>query len=112
MTCDWQKELQKRRPSAAATLPPALVEETGWDILLALHSDHREDLSVDKLGAIVSAPQIIMAQWLAALEERHLITGTTDMLTGQVRALLTAAGRELLDRYLSVTSRLQVSAQH
>jgi len=89
-----------------------MVEETGWDILLALYSDNRGDISLGKLGAIVSASEMIMAQWLSSLEERHLITGTTDTVTGQIRALLTTAGRELLDRYLSVTSSLQVSAQH
>jgi hypothetical protein len=112
MSCDWQKELRMRRPSAAASLPPALIEETGWDILLALHSDRSTELSLDKLSALTSVPQVVMGRWLASLEERHLVTGATDTLNGQVRAFLTSAGRELLDRYLSVTSSLQVSAQH
>src|SRR4051794_12624812 len=49
MSCEWQKDLQMRAPLAAAFLPPAMVEETGWDILLALYSDRRSELSLDKL---------------------------------------------------------------
>jgi DNA-binding MarR family transcriptional regulator len=112
MSCDWQNDLQRSRSSAAVSLPPALVQETGWDILLALHADRSSELSLEKLAALISVSQLIMGRWLAALEERHLITGATDSCTGRVRAFLTAAGRELLDRYLSVTSSLQASAQH
>ena len=32
--------------------------------------------------------------------------------TGEIRAILTAAGRALLDRYLSAASDLQVGAYH
>jgi hypothetical protein len=112
MSCDWQKDLQIPRPSEVASLPPALVQETGWDILLALHADGRCELSLEKLCALVSVSHVVMDSWLASLEERHLITGATDRFTGQVRAVLSSAGRELLDRYLSVTRSLQVSARH
>jgi hypothetical protein len=112
MSCDRQKDVQVLRPSAAASLPPALVEETGWDILLALHSDRGCDLSLAKLASLVSASEMVMGRWLAALENRRLIAGVTDSVSGQVRALLTSAGRELLDRYLSATTDLQVSAHH
>lgn len=112
MSCDRQKDVQVLRPSAAASLPPALVEETGWDILLALHSDRGCDLSLEKLASLVSASEMVMGRWLAALENRRLIAGATDLVSGQVRALLTSAGRELLDRYLSATADLQVSAHH
>jgi hypothetical protein len=93
-------------------LPPALVQETGWDILLALRADRRCELSLEKLCALISVSQVVMGSWLASLEERHLITGATDSFTGQVRAVLSSDGRELLDRYLSVTRSLQVSARH
>jgi DNA-binding MarR family transcriptional regulator len=112
MSCDWQKDLQIPRTSVVACLPPALVQETGWDILLALHSDAHCDLSLEKLCALISVSQEVMVRWLASLEERHLITGATDGLTGQLRAVLSKAGRELLDRYLSVTRSLQLNAHH
>ena len=112
MSCDWQKDLQIPRTSVVACLPPALVQETGWDILLALHTDGGCELSMAKLCALISVSHEVMARWLASLEERHLITGVTDGLTGQLRAVLSSAGRELLDRYLSVTRSLQVSAHH
>jgi DNA-binding MarR family transcriptional regulator len=109
MNCDWDKDLQMRRPSAAAALPPALVEETGWDILLALHSDKRCELSLDKLAALISVSQAVMSRWLPGLEQRRLISGATDSLTGELRAVLTSVGRELLERYLTAASDLQVS---
>jgi DNA-binding MarR family transcriptional regulator len=98
-----------RGPSAAAALPPELVEETGWDILLALHSDKRCELSLDKLAALISVSQAVMSRWLPGLEQRRLITGATDSLTGELRAVLTSVGRELLERYLTAASDLQVS---
>jgi hypothetical protein len=112
MTRDWQKNLQMRRPTAAASLPPALVEETGWDILLALHADHRCALGLGKLASVVSASEAVMRRWLSALEQRRLVTGANGSPTGDVRAVLTPVGRELLDRYLSATSDLQVGAHH
>ena len=108
MNYDWQMDLRPRRRNAATFLPPAAVDEAGWDILLALHADHACKLGVRKLASIVSAPGTVVTEWLMKLEERQLITGVTD--AGEVRALLTPAGRELLDRYLSATSDLQVGA--
>ena len=69
-------------------------------------------LSLDKLAAVVSVPQPVLNQWLALLEERQLITGEKHGAAQELRAVLTPAGRELLDRYLSVTSDLQIGAQH
>ena len=112
MNYDWQMDLRPSSGTAATVLPPAMVEETGWDILLALRSDQRCGLSLGKLGAIISVPQPALVRWFAGLEQRRLITGNTDSLTGEVQAVLTPAGRELLDKYLSATSDLQVGAHH
>jgi DNA-binding MarR family transcriptional regulator len=112
MSCDWQKTSLMPRQSAAAFLPPALVDETGWDILLALHSDQRRYLGLGKLASLVSASNEVMTRWLSSLEEQQLVTGNKNMHTGELRALLTPAGRELLDRYLSATTDLQLSAHH
>jgi DNA-binding MarR family transcriptional regulator len=112
MNYEWQIDLSARSRTAAATLPPPLIEETAWDILLALHSDDGSNLSLDKLASIVSVPQPVLNQWLGLLEERQLITGANDGVAQQLRAVLTPAGRELLDRYLSVTSDLQIGAHH
>ena len=112
MNCDWQKDLQLSSPTAAAFLPPATVEETGWDILLVLHSDRRGELSLAKLASLASVPETAMHRWLAGLEQRQLITGAKDAVTGELRALLTSAGRGPLDRYLSATSDLQGGTHH
>ena len=112
MSRDFQKNLQMARPSPAALLPPALVDETGWDILLALHSERGGLLRLDKLTAVVSASRDVMSRWLSALEEQRLITGCKDTVTGAIRAELTDIGRELLDRYLSATNDLQVTTHH
>ena len=105
-------ELSPGSWTAAALLPPALVEETAWDILLALHSDEGCKLNLDKLASVVSAPQPTLKEWLAILEERRLITGVMYGVEQELRAVLTLAGRELLDHYLSVTSDLQIVAHY
>jgi len=107
-----RKDLPMPSPSTVAFLPPAMVEETSWDILLALYWDRRRDLSLDKLASLSSVSGTIIGRWLAGLEQRRLVAGSTDSLTGELRAVLTSAGRELLDRYLSATSDLQVGTHH
>ena len=107
MNRDWQKDLDIRSPLAAAVLPPAMVDETGWDILLALHSNPRNRLNLEKLASLVSVHRTIMGQWLSWLEDRRLVAGAQDHLTGELRAVLTPGGRDLLDRYLSATMDLQ-----
>jgi DNA-binding MarR family transcriptional regulator len=107
-----REDLPMHIPPAAAFLPPAMVEETGWDILLALYSDRGSELSLDKLASLASVSETIMDRWLAALEERRLITGANGSHSGDVRAVLTPTGRELLDRYLSATADLQVGTPH
>ena len=112
MNREWQMSVQMHGPTAATFLPPATVGETGWDILLALYSDQHCKLNLGRLGALTSVPQTVLTNWLAGLEERKLISGAKDTLTGELWALLTPAGRELLDKYLSATSDLQVGAHH
>jgi DNA-binding HxlR family transcriptional regulator len=112
MNYDWQRDLEMRRPSAAAFLPPALVAEMGWDILLALHSDRQSQLGLGKLASLASASSEILSQWLSTLEEQRLITGMKNAHSGELHATLTPAGRGLLDRYLSATNDLQVSTNH
>ena len=107
MNRDWQKDLEIHSPAAAASLPPAMVEETSWDILLALHSDQRRQLSLEKLASLISAPPMAMHRWLARLEARDLIAAVEQVVTGELRAVLTHAGREMLDNYLSATGSLQ-----
>ena len=108
MTYDWQMEQRPRRLNAATLLPPATVDEAGWDILLALHSNRASHLGLRKLASIVSLTGATVREWLTKLEDRQLISGAA--VTGEARAFLTPAGRELLDRYLSATSDLQAGA--
>ena len=100
-------DLDIRTPLAATFLPPAMLEETGWDILLALHSGPRVGLILEKLASLVSVHRIVVDQWLSWLEDRRLVGGARDQLTGELRAVLTPSGRELLDRYLSAAMALQ-----
>lgn len=112
MSYDWRTNLGPSDRTAAAFLPPATVDETGWDILLALHSDEHGHLSLEKLSILASVPQRVLHQWLALLEERQLITGAKHGSSEELRAVLTPGGRELLDSYLSAASSLQVAAPH
>ena len=99
-------------PSAATFLPPPTVEETAWDILLALHSDQGCELKLDKLARLVSVSPPIVDRWLDVLEQRQLVAGTLHRFSVELRAVLTPAGRELLDRYLSAAADLQVGAHN
>ena len=110
MMYDWQTSLRASDYQAARIVPPATVEETGWDILLTLHSDRHCQLGLPKLASIVSVPPAVADRWLAALEERALITGARHPSTDELLALLTERGRELLDRYFSASDGLQVGA--
>jgi DNA-binding MarR family transcriptional regulator len=110
MMHDWQTSLQASEHYAAWILPPATVEETGWDILLALHSDRNCRLSLEKLASMASVPLGIIERWLGALEERKLIIGARHPATDEVRAVLTDLGRGQLDRYFSATEGLQAGA--
>ena len=112
MTYDWHTHLRSYDRTAATFLPPATVEETGWDILVVLHSNRGRDPSLRKLGSLVGVPEQAMIRWLATLERRGLITGAQDDATGQIVATLTQKGHDLLDRYFSATSDLQLSTHH
>ena len=107
----YRTDPEPHRPAAATFLPPVAIGETAWDILLALHADRCGVLGPVKLAHLVSVPSPALHRWLALLEERELITGIWDPSTGGPRPLLTAAGRALLDRYLSAAGDLQVVAR-
>ena len=110
---NWQKEMKIRAPRTATVPPPGgVVGETGWDILLALHSDAASKLSLDKLASIASVNHMAMGKWLSWLEDRRLITGARDERTSEVRPVLTSGGRDLLDRYLSATADFQNKIRH
>jgi hypothetical protein len=111
MNREWQKDMQIRSLTAAASLPPAMVEETGWDILLALHSDRRGELGLDKLGSMISVPAKAIRRWLADLEDRELLVAR-QIITGELRAVLTNGARQMLDDYLSASSGLRFGTRH
>ncbi len=105
MNADWHI----RDWAASSTLPPTMLGETGWDVLLTLHADQAHQVSLDRLEKLVSAPRPVLDRWLAVLERRQLVTGVTHRFSGELRAVLTPRGRALLDTYLSATSVLQIS---
>ena len=112
MSYDWQTDVRPRKRTAATLLPPETIEESAWDILLALHADRLCKLSLAKLGCMVSVPLRELHQWLAALEERELIRGARLGPKEELRAVLTPAGRQLIDRYVSATTDLQFGSRH
>jgi DNA-binding MarR family transcriptional regulator len=109
MNYEWPKDLLLHSPTATTFLPPATIEEPAWDILLALHSDRCCGLGLDRLANLVSVSRPVLEGWLARLEQRNLITGT---MLDELRAVLTPAARDLLDRYWSATSGLRVGVHH
>jgi hypothetical protein len=107
-----QSDLEIGSAAAAAFLPPPTIEETGWDILLALYSDPHRELSLEKLGSLVSVHTMAMGRWLSRLEDRRFVTGSKDKFTGELRAVLTPVGRDLLARYFSAVSGLEAGTEH
>lgn len=99
------------KPSAAIFLPPPTVEETAWDILMALHSDRGCELKLDKLARLVSVSPSALYRWLERLERRQLVASARHRFSGDLGAVLTPAGRESLDRYLSAATELQAGAR-
>lgn len=112
MTCESQTISKLSNPTAVTALPPATIEETGWDILMALRADRNCTLGLQKLASVASVPEAVMIHWLSALERRELITGEQHPFTGAIKAILTPKGRELLDRYFAATGDLRVGTHH
>lgn len=106
MTCARNAYLQRLTRSAAEIVPPPSIDEAAWDILLALHGDKGCALSLNKLGYIVSLSAETLTLRLARLEERGLVRGVLNEVTHELRAILTPAGRALLDRYFAATNEL------
>lgn len=110
MSYPWPTDVILHSPSATTCLPPATIEETAWDILLALHSDERGELGLDKLARVASVSESVLDRWLVLLEQRKLIAWARHGCTDELRSVLTVAARELLDRYWSATTGLKVGA--
>lgn len=106
MDREWNSDLRISN-RAAATLPPAMIGETGWDILLALGGEERSGLTVVKMASMLSVPGAALARWLGWLEERALVASGRDRLTKQFGAVITPAGRELVDNHFLAASSLQ-----
>jgi hypothetical protein len=92
---------------AAATLPPAMIGETGWDVLLALSAEGRSGLTSEKMASMASVPETALSEWLGWLEDRDLVASGRHRHTKQFGAVITPAGRELVENYLLAASSLQ-----
>lgn len=99
-------------PNATSFLPPPGVEEAAWDILLALHADRCCELRLAKLANLVSLSSPALRRQLELLEQRRLVAGVSPGFGREVRAILTSAGRRLLDQFLSAAADLRLGAHH
>ncbi len=106
MNCDWRKDVRLECFNRAEFVPPAMFGEVAWDCLLALYAEESRSLSLDQLAGLISVPAGSLQRSLAELESRHLVTGEF-LGNGQVRALLTRGGRDVLETYLAATTNLQ-----
>ena len=116
---EWSSEMDRNpnsdlqiRKGAMASLPPALIGETGWDILLALTSPDGTGVRLERLARMISVPRAVLAQWLDWLEDRQLVTGHSDHLTDEFIAAITRPGLELVENYLLAASSLHRGAQY
>lgn len=108
MKCDWQNDVRTECFAHAEFVPPAMFGEAAWDCLLALYADERRVLGLDRLAGLASLPWLSLQRCLVDLERQQLVTGDLRRNNGEVRAVLTRDGRDLLQKYLSATSDLQV----
>ena len=104
-----QKEPKVRFRTSTELFSPAMFAAPSADVLLALFAHERDGLSLGKLAAMCSALPLKFTEQLADLEDRSLITGHSDPTRGEVRAIFTADGRELVRRHLSASSELAFS---
>lgn len=88
-------------------MPPSLLGEPAWDILLALYclSARGETLSVTGLSHAANVPQTTSLRWSQMLEGRKLITRSRDAADARrAHVSLTVEGRQLMDDYLKSIS--------
>jgi len=107
MNCDWHNDVHLECFTRAEFVPPAMFGEAAWDCLLALHTNERNDLSLDQLTRLISVPPPVLQRCLVELERRQLVTGVMLEENREVRAMLTRGGHRLLQSYISATSALQ-----
>ena len=111
MDREWKCELQIAK-GAAASLPPAMIGETGWDILLALSGQGPSGVTVERLGPMVSVSRAALCEWLDWLEDRRLVATGWHTFTDQLGAAITRAGNELVHNVLMAASSLQGPTHH
>jgi len=111
MNREWKSDLQIQK-GATAALPPAMIGETGWDVLLALSAREHSGLKLERLAALVSVPIVAVREWLNWLEDRQLIASGRHRFTDEFGAVITRAGSELVQNYLLATSSLQHRTRH
>lgn len=111
MAREWKSDLQIQN-GAAASLPPAMIGETGWDVLLALSGREQFGYSLDTLAPLVSVPKSVLREWLDWLEDRELIAKAWHRFSDRFGAVITPGGRELVHNYVLATSSLEQRARH
>ena len=111
MDRQWNSDLQIQS-GAMVSLPPAVIGETGWDVLLALSGDHGSGLNLDKLAPLVSVTRAALLEWLDWLGDRRLVASGRHKFSNELGAILTPAGRELVEHYMLATSGLTGPTRH
>jgi hypothetical protein len=102
-----QLKNQTRRSLPEASLPPGNLCELAWDILLALRTEATDVTDLSRLASRASVSISTLVLRLSWLEERRLVAARKHRVTGEFGAILTTAGRESLDMYLSAIDDLQ-----
>ena len=91
-------ELRRARDEA---LPGNLFGDATWDILLQLYSAHLDSqrISITRLTRLCGVPATTVLRRLARLEDRGLLTRTTDPFDARrVYVALSSAGAEAMER--------------
>jgi DNA-binding MarR family transcriptional regulator len=100
-------EIYGMRRARDQLMPPGLVGEPAWDMLLALYSEQPGCLSLTCLCHGSGVPSSSAHRWVRALEHEGFIERTSPPHGGSAPLLsLTKMGREIVERSLKAMLRV------
>lgn len=100
------RRVQKARKLRDMFFGENLFADPAWDMLLELYANElaQRRVSVSSASDATGVPATTALRWMAALEERNLVTRQSDPLDGRrVWISLTAHGASLMHRYFTAT---------
>ena len=94
-------EIFRMRRTRDRNLPPGLVGEPAWDILLALFSENPGELTLSSACYCASVPPATASRWIDVLQSNGLVEKTKHPRDDHIVLVkLTSSGRTIMERCL------------